>query len=99
MGNLNYMFGQRFDLTFTVPEGGQVNMPDPGQLEVMKDVIFEFQGDDDCWIFIDGQLVLDMGGIHDTVRGTLNFHTGEFNTYANIDKSTTQADGTVTPSE
>ena len=99
MGNLNYMFGQRFDLTFTVPEGGQVNMADPGQQEVMRDVIFEFQGDDDCWIFIDGQLVLDMGGIHDTVRGTLNFHTGEFNTYANIDKSTTQADGTVTPSE
>lgn len=84
MSYFNYMFGQRLDLTFTVPEGGQVNMADPGEAADMKDVIFEFQGDDDCWIFIDGQLVLDMGGIHDAVRGTINFATNTWSIYHNL---------------
>ena len=83
MTKINYMFGQRLDLTFTVPEGGQVNMAAPGQDEKMKDVTFEFQGDDDCWIFIDGQLVLDMGGVHDAVRGTINFATNTWSIYRN----------------
>lgn len=86
--NLNYMFSQRMDLTFTVPEGGQVNMPATDGTEQMKDVIFEFQGDDDCWIFIDGQLILDMGGIHDAVQGTINFNTGKWEIYSNIDGKT-----------
>lgn len=84
MTKINYMFGQRLDLTFTVPEGGKVNMADPGEAADMKDVIFEFQGDDDCWIFIDGQLVLDMGGIHDAVRGTINFATNTWSIYHNL---------------
>ena len=85
LSQLNYMFGQRIDLTFTVPEGGQVNMAAPGKDEKMEDVTFEFQGDDDCWIFIDGQLVLDMGGIHDAVRGTINFQTREWHLYRDLD--------------
>lgn len=90
---LNYMFGQRVDLSFTVPEGGQVNMADPGEEEnmqdVIQDVIFEFQGDDDCWIFIDGQLVLDMGGIHDAVRGTINFKSQTWQVLRDLDKDNT----------
>lgn len=85
MTSLNYMFGQRLDISFTVPEGGQVNMADPGEEANMRDVIFEFQGDDDCWVFIDGQLVLDMGGIHDPVRGTINFKDGTWNIYRAVD--------------
>ena len=101
MTSLNYMFGQRFDISFTVPEGGQVNMADPGEEANMRDVIFEFQGDDDCWVFIDGQLVLDMGGIHDPVRGTINFKDGTWNIYRAVDvnrpgSGTLDDDGTFT---
>lgn len=101
MTSLNYMFGQRFDISFTVPEGGQVNMADPGEEANMQDVIFEFQGDDDCWVFIDGQLVLDMGGIHDPVRGTINFKDGTWNIYRAVDvnrpgSGTPDDDGTFT---
>ena len=87
--NINYMFGQRLDLTFTVPEGGRVNMPGTDGTEQMEDVIFQFEGDDDCWIFIDGQLVLDMGGIHDAVRGILNFQSGEWYVYQDLDGAQT----------
>ena len=38
-----------------------------------KDIIFEFSGDDDVWVFIDGQLALDIGGSHGEITGTLNF--------------------------
>lgn len=100
MTKINYMFGQRLDLEFTVPEGGQVNMAAPGEPKEMKDVTFEFSGDDDCWIFIDGQLVLDMGGIHDAVRGTINFKTKEWNLYraldANNNNGTEDGNGTFT---
>lgn len=93
---LNYMFGQRMDLQFTVPEGGVVTDTEGNE----REVTFEFSGDDDCWIFIDGQLVLDMGGIHDAVRGTINFKTKEWNRYraldANNNNGTADGHGTFT---
>lgn len=43
------------------------------------DIIFEFSGDDDFWLYVDNELIIDLGGIHSAVPGTVNFRTGEVN--------------------
>ena len=41
------------------------------------DIIFEFSGDDDFWLYVDDELVIDLGGIHSAVSGSVNFRTGQ----------------------
>jgi fibro-slime domain-containing protein len=69
----NYGFGSRIDVDFTLSDDGKVEGTD-GQ---MHDMIFKFSGDDDVWVFIDGQLVLDIGGAHGKVTGEINFATSK----------------------
>ena len=80
---LNYGFGQRFDLKFKVTENGTVT--DSAGKDVP--IEFKFSGDDDVWVFIDGQLVLDVGGDHGVVSGTINFSNKKATVYG-VKKST-----------
>ncbi len=41
------------------------------------DIIYEFTGDDDFWLYVDGELVIDLGGVHSAVPGSVNFATGD----------------------
>lgn len=64
----SWYYGMTVGFNFIQPQNGQVE----GQ-----DMTFSFSGDDDVWVFVDGRLVLDLGGIHGKVGGTINFATGE----------------------
>ena len=63
----NYLFNMNVDFEFIMPEYGKIDG---------NDMVFEFAGDDDVWVFVDGVLVLDMGGVHDSYEGTINFADG-----------------------
>ena len=65
--NLNYGFGTQFTIPFTVTETGKNVDGTP--------MTFKFTGDDDVWVYIDGALVLDMGGAHCKAEGEINFAT------------------------
>lgn len=65
--NLNYGFGTQFTIPFTVTETGK-NVDGTS-------ITFKFTGDDDVWVYIDGALVLDMGGAHCKAEGEINFAT------------------------
>lgn len=62
---IDYGFGMRMDVEFQLTEDGTIDGTTP--------MTFSFSGDDDVWVFIDDQLVLDLGGLHSRRGGTINF--------------------------
>lgn len=64
----DYYFGMAASIDFTMTSGGR--------LKNGNDIIFKFSGDDDVWVFVDGTLVLDIGGIHNRTNGEINFADG-----------------------
>ncbi|MDO4267833.1 MAG: DUF5979 domain-containing protein [Eubacteriales bacterium] len=71
---INHYFGLTLNVNFYQPDGGLVDVAGKDEKQPMQ---FEFSGDDDVWVFIDGILVADLGGIHDTYSFTIDFATGE----------------------
>lgn len=67
--NYNYGFGAKLQFNFTLTENGKVKSDDGKDVPIK----FFFSGDDDIWVFIDGQLVLDVGGAHGKASGLLEF--------------------------
>lgn len=65
--NLNHHFGMSMTTEFVQPTNGKTTD---------GDMIFEFSGDDDVWVYIDGVLVGDLGGIHEKATLDINFATG-----------------------
>lgn len=66
---LNHHFGMSMTTEFVQPNGGKTTKN--------EDMIFEFSGDDDVWVYIDGVLVGDLGGIHEKATLDINFASGE----------------------
>ena len=71
--HVNHHLGLSMTVPFVMPYNGQV-VDESGEAKYLT---FRFSGDDDMWVFVDGVLVLDVGGIHQPVEGTINFRTGE----------------------
>lgn len=91
--NITNCFGTRFDIDYAMPNAnGVVNN---------EEMQFNFTGDDDMWIYIDGHLVLDLGGSHAMASGSINlakmkvtYSTGYYNaTYDKVaDKNSASCD-------
>ncbi len=70
----NLFFTARFDIPFLMTSDGKVLNSTTNQKE---DMVFNFSGDDDVWIFVDGKLVLDLGGTHYRQSAKINFATNK----------------------
>ena len=92
----NYGFGAKLQFDFTLTQDGNVVVgKDASGKDIEVPIKFFFSGDDDVWVYIDGELVLDVGGAHDKASGLLEFGAGNTVTpYVSSNKNTTQ-DGTI----
>ena len=72
-GTSTYWSGMHINAQFSMPENGKVLNP-RGEY---KDMQFEFSGDDDTWIYVDGVLIGDGGGIHNRCEVDINFANGD----------------------
>lgn len=84
-----YHFGMQAVIPFSMTSNGRLNAADNNSTAIT----FDFSGDDDVWVFVDGKLVLDIGGIHNEMAGTMNFATNEWTVSKSADNTNTNTVG------
>ena len=84
-----YHFGMQAVIPFSMTSNGRLNAAD----DTSTAITFDFSGDDDVWVFVDGKLVLDIGGIHNEMAGTMNFATNEWTVSKSADNINTDKVG------
>ncbi len=75
----NYWFGMKSEIQFYLPNntGSVDEYGNYGNISTHGEHMnFQFSGDDDLWVFIDGELVMDIGGLHGIMTGKIDFSTG-----------------------
>ncbi len=83
MDTATYHFGMQAVIPFSMTANGKMNAAH----EKSADIRFDFSGDDDVWVFVDGKLVLDIGGIHNEMAGTMNFATNKWKVLKSTDNT------------
>lgn len=93
----NYGFGAKLQFDFTLTEDGNVVVgKDASGRNIEVPIKFFFSGDDDVWVYIDGKLMLDVGGAHGKASGLLEFGANNTVTpYVSSNKNTDQNDTMV----
>lgn len=93
----NYGFGAKLQFDFTLTEDGNVVVgKDNDGNDIKVPIKFFFSGDDDVWVYIDGELVLDVGGAHGKASGLLEFGANNTATpYVSSNKNTNTSDPMV----
>lgn len=76
MDDIDYHFGMNMSVPFYMNTNGTIDGEEL-KTDGSNAMKFEFSGDDDVWVFINGKLVLDIGGIHNALGGSINFATGD----------------------
>lgn len=70
---IDQAFGMKLEIKFTLGMDGQIYKENSTTDKV--DQVFDFSGDDDLWVYVDGKLALDLGGDHKKSTGSINFHS------------------------
>lgn len=93
----NYGFGAKLQFDFTLTEDGNVVVgKDNDGNDIKVPIKFFFSGDDDVWVYIDGELMLDVGGAHGKASGLLEFGADSTVTpYVSSNKNTDTSDTMV----
>lgn len=93
----NYGFGAKLQFDFTLTENGKVIVrTDSSGKNIEVPIKFFFSGDDDVWVYIDGELMLDVGGAHGKASGLLEFGANNTVTpYVSSNKNTNTSDPMV----
>lgn len=93
----NYGFGAKLQFDFTLTEDGNVVVgKDNDGNDIKIPIKFFFSGDDDVWVYIDGELMLDVGGAHGKASGLLEFGANNTVTpYVSSNKNTDTSDTMV----